>query len=191
MYFMGRATSLSHCRLNMHAGHACTTRNHECMSDDGANNVIGRPGGKKRKRCSANSVPTRPRGRGEDFRSRDSQKHVYMLNIHNMCNEINCYGDRTRVHDVRDSLQIPIKLAMSFRCRKLARKLTTNTNSTKLYQFTLFCRQFSCQSGSGVIFLGTRISPESRIAPALIPQRLADYPVSTVNSDEFYRLSLV
>lgn len=25
MYFMGRATSLSYCRLNMHAGHACTT----------------------------------------------------------------------------------------------------------------------------------------------------------------------
>lgn len=46
MYFMTQATSLSHCRLNMHAGHACTTRNHECMSDDDANNVIGRPGKK-------------------------------------------------------------------------------------------------------------------------------------------------
>jgi len=42
MYFMRRATSLSHCRLNMHAGHACKTLNHECMLDDSANNVIGR-----------------------------------------------------------------------------------------------------------------------------------------------------
>lgn len=57
MYFMGRATSLSHCRLNMHAGHACTTRNHECMSDDGANNVIGRPEKKKKESRSANVVP--------------------------------------------------------------------------------------------------------------------------------------
>lgn len=55
MYFMGRATSLSHCRLNMHAGHACTTRNHDCMSDDGANNVIGRP--EKAERCSVNLIP--------------------------------------------------------------------------------------------------------------------------------------
>jgi len=42
MYFMRRATSLSHCRLNMHVGHACKTLSHECMLDDGANNVIGR-----------------------------------------------------------------------------------------------------------------------------------------------------